>query len=306
MGSLLKWSKTPFLYKVLFVLTLSLSIYIVYHPNSQEGFANADASKFVSISGADVYDHSYVGMYDGLFVRQPRLDFEYTKIFNHADIDSNTWVLDVGSGTGHLCGRLHKNGIRCVGMDRSKAMIQRSQETYPDARFVMADATQTAHNYYNKFDIISCLYFTYYEMSNKEQFLQNCMQWLRPGGRLYLHLVDPEVIDPILPVGNVLININPQDFSDRKITTTRAVFENKEYKSDFQRLGDERFSLVETVVDKRSGLVKRLQRDLTVPAIQKSVAKARALGFTSEGGQEMNECGYEGQYIYVFRKAEGI
>ena len=294
-------------YKLFFLLTIVTAIFLLGSDTTgREGFEDLASEKFRSLSGPAVYDHSYAGMYDGIFVRKQRISHEFNKLFQNTDLSKQTWVLDVGCGTGHLVGRLHKDDIPCVGMDRSEAMLERAKENYPGAKFVLGDATQPSHNYFGKFDVITCMYFTYYEMKNKEQFLRNCLNWLKPGGKLYLHLADSGKIDPILPVGNVLINIDPQDYSEKKITTTRAVFENKQYKGDFQNRGGDNYALVETVVDRRSGHVKRLERELLMPPVKHSVAKAQAMGFTSEGGTEMLDCGYGGQYIYVFRKTNSV
>ena len=196
-----KWNKLPIYYKLFLLLTLSIAVYLLYaDSNNYEGFRDLTDQSFKSLSGAEVYDDSYAAMYDGIFVRDQRINFEYNKLFKNTNITKDKWILDVGCGTGHLVGRFHKDGLSCVGMDRSKAMIRRAKENYPEAKFVLGDASLPSHNYYGKFDIISCMYFTYYEMKDREQFLKNCFNWLKPHGKLYLHLVEVEQIDPIVPV----------------------------------------------------------------------------------------------------------
>lgn len=305
MGRYGKSGSIPITYKAFAFLLVSLIIYVSIAPSTaREGFKGGRQGGFKSISGNQVYDHLYASMYDPIFVRKERVVHELNAIYERAGLDKNMQVLDVGSGTGHLCGSLDRDGVSCIGMDKSAAMVQKAKENYPKVAFVRGDATKPAHNYFGKFDVVSCLYFTFYEMKNKQQFLSNCFHWLKPGGVLLIHMADPEKLDPILPVGNVLISINPQNFADKRITTTRAVFENKDYKSDLQARGGENFMLVETIVDRRTGEVKRLERELIMPAVEKATELARKAGFVAEGGTEMDACGYVGQYIYVFRKRD--
>ena len=303
MGKLSSVGNIPVTHQAFAFLLIALVIYIALTPSGgREGFEGAKNGKFESVRGNQVYDNLYASMYDPLFVRKERIVHEINSIYGRAGLEKGMHVLDVGSGTGHLCGSLAKDGISCTGMDKSAAMVQKAKENYPDVPFVQGDATMAAHNYFGKFDVISCMYFTFYEMKNKEQFLRNCFHWLKPGGLLFIHMADPEKLDPILPVGNVLISINPQNFAEKRITTTRAVFENKEYKSDLQSKGGDNYLLVETIVDRRNGNVKRLERELVMPAVEKATKLAQSIGFVAEGGAEMEDCGYVGQYIYVFRK----
>jgi SAM-dependent methyltransferase len=297
------WKSVPKTYKCFGALVLIVAIFLLStEPNAREGFKSNQ--NFASASGPAVYDTLYASMYDSIFVRDERLLYEADRISGIASLGSDSHVLDVGSGTGHLCGRLAEKGIRCSGMDRSPAMIAKAKEEYPKLEFIRGDATLASHSYYNRFDAITCMYFTFYEMRDKKQFLENCYHWLRPGGYLILHKADPAKLDPILPVGNVLIHINPQDYAETKITTTRAVFANKDYKSNLTHKEGPHYSFVETIVDRHSGDTSRRERELLIPRIKDSIELAKSVGFQSEGGEEMADCGYTGQYLFIFRKQE--
>ena len=57
----------------------------------------------------------------------------------------------------------------------------------------------------NSFSTITCFYFTIYYIKDKNTFLQNCYNWLMPGGYLVLHLVNRDKFDPILNVAGPYI-----------------------------------------------------------------------------------------------------
>ena len=117
-----------------------------------------------------------------------------------------------------------------------------------------------------------------------------------------MHLVDVKQFDPILPVGDVLLNINPQDYAKDKITTTRAVFENKDYKSQFKSKGGDRYAMVETITDRHDGQVRRNEHELIIPSRDHIVRLAKQSGLVLKESKEMRACDYVGQYICIFQK----
>lgn len=63
-------------------------------------------------------------------------------------------ILDLGCGTGHLAGTIGERGASVVGLDASAEMIERARETYPDRRFVRADARSFASEFDEPFDAV--------------------------------------------------------------------------------------------------------------------------------------------------------
>ena len=291
----------PLFHKVFLGVVVAVGIYMIVFRNKVTERFNT-RRKFKVVRGNEIYDPLYVGMYDSLLVRKSRLDHEVDEIMKKTQVTSESRILDVGSATGHRCGMLSELGTDCVGFEQSEAMIAKASEEYPDIQFVQGDAGAPNHNYYNRFSQILCMYFTFYEIENQAQFLKNCVHWLRPGGYLVIHLVDVDKLDPILPVGDVLLSVNPQDYAEEKITTTRAVFENKDYKSQFKSKGKNRYALVETITDRENGSVRRNEHELRIPSAAHVTELAKQAGLVLMGGEEMEKCGYVGQYIYIFQK----
>ncbi|MGQ4555899.1 methyltransferase [Halobellus sp. GM3] len=80
---------------------------------------------------ATTYDgsHSYV--------------YEYgADVVDLLDPQPDERILDLGCGTGHLTERIAASGASVVGLDQSGEMIETARETYPDRRFVRADARE--------------------------------------------------------------------------------------------------------------------------------------------------------------------
>ena len=63
-------------------------------------------------------------------------------------------ALDLGCGTGVLCGALRAHGVRAAGADLSEGMIAIARERFPDCAFAVADMTRYAPA--GPFDLVTC------------------------------------------------------------------------------------------------------------------------------------------------------
>ena len=59
----------------------------------------------------------------------------------HATTTTGTCVVDIGSGTGAVGGRLHARGLPVVGVDGNPTMLAALAEQHPDLPVVLGDAT---------------------------------------------------------------------------------------------------------------------------------------------------------------------
>ena len=59
-------------------------------------------------------------------------------------------ILDLGCGTGHLTAQIAESGAQVLGVDRSPEMIAAAKKSYPNLKFVIADAT--ALPFHSEFD----------------------------------------------------------------------------------------------------------------------------------------------------------
>jgi SAM-dependent methyltransferase len=269
-----------------------------------EGFdaTNQQPKKeFIVKKENDIYDEFYVSVYDDLVHNYGKNHFEIgeiTKIEPPTDMSS---LLDVGSGTGHHVDAFNKKGIKAIGIDISKAMVEKAKENYPDSEFKQGDVMDTMLFNSGSFSHITCLYFTIYYMKDKMRFFTNCMQWLIPGGFLILHLVDRENFDPILPAGTATSIISPQKYADKRITNTVVKFDKYDYKCNFDLNGDIAI-LHETFKDTTNESVRQNEHKLYMDSQKKILTMAKEAGFILHSKVDMIRCQYESQYLYILQK----
>jgi SAM-dependent methyltransferase len=265
-----------------------------------EGFDLKD--KYLFKSGDEVYDDFYANIYDYLVFNSIKNAYEIGEIVNKTGADETSIILDVGCGTGHHVDALSKDNLKVLGIDISPSMIQKAKQNYPSRDFSVGNALDSTQFNSNVFTHILCLYFTIYYFPDKRRFFDNCMNWLKSGGYLVVHLVDREKFDPILPPGNPLYIVSPQKYAKERITTTKITFNDFVYNSDFKfdksaniATFDERFKF-------NNGNVRKQEQKLYMEDTQDILTTAQQCGFILQGKIDLVNCAYENQYLYILVK----
>ncbi len=92
--------------------------------------------------------------------------------------------LDLGCGTGVLCGCLHQAGIEeTTGVDFSEGMIRMARENYPGLHFEQGDMTTYRPN--RHYDLVTCTGDALnhiFSLQDVDLILQNVYASLSPGG----------------------------------------------------------------------------------------------------------------------------
>lgn len=291
--------------KIFVIFILLLFICIIYNYfNNKEGYQ--ERKQFIIKSGTDVYDDFYVNMYDDLVYNELKNKYEVGEIINSTEPTSHSILLDIGSGTGHHLNMFNDVFSNITGLDISPAMIKMSQKNYPTLNYKLGDALDNMVFESNSFTHITCLYFTIYYMKDKKQFFQNVYDWLMPGGYLVIHLVDRDIFDPIVPAGDPTLLISPQKYAKKRITNSVVMFDDYEYKSNFEFVSNESNEsnalLKEIIRNIKTGSVRQNDHTIYMSTQKEILSQARNVGFIMLKQIDMKECKYDAQYLYVLQK----
>lgn len=292
--------------KVLLFVVLLLIVVIFFKTlhKKKEGFTGDEQTdKFLLKTGNEVYDNFYSDIYDYLVYNNIRDSYEIGEIINKTMPSEESIILDIGSGTGHSVANLASKNYDVIGMDISPDMINKAKEYYPDYNFVVGDALRSDKFYPNSFTHILCLYFTIYYIKDKMKFFKNCMNWLKPGGYLVIHVVDRELFDPILPPGNPLMMVSPQKYADKRITKTSITFTDFKYDANFD-LNDKNDIAIFTEKFKfnDTGKVRKNEHTMYMPTQESILQMAQEVGFIVQGKVDLVSVTYEYQYLYILVK----
>jgi trans-aconitate methyltransferase len=89
-------------------------------------------------------------------------------------------ILDLGCGTGHLTNRIANSGAIVVGLDGSAEMLAQARSTYPQIKFIQADARE--FTFAEPFDAIFSNAVLHW-ITPPEAVIARARDALRPGGR---------------------------------------------------------------------------------------------------------------------------
>jgi len=299
------YSKLSNFGKLLIFLALFLLI-VAFFKNvmalkTKEGFTQDN--KFLYRENNEVYDDFYATIYDHLVYNAIKNEYECGVIVKETNPSGKSVIADIGCGTGHHVARLSDEKLNVIGVDISKSMIKQAKTNHPNCKFKVGDALDVSIFGYNSLTHVLCLYFTIYYFKDKRQFFDNCMDWLMPGGYLFIHLVSRDQFDPILPPGNPLIVVSPQKYAKKRITTTKVKFTDFSYSADFKfDATNPVVKFVEKFKKDDSGNVRKNEHTLYMDSQESILTKAQEAGFIIEGKIDLVKAQYEYQFVYILVK----
>ena len=227
---------------------------------------NKQSKQLVFKTNTDLYDKDYVEIYNTVTYDYYRFQKDINTIVPTTSTDS--YILDIGSGTGEHVHQLNEKGIKTIGIDQSAAMIKYSKKN--NNKFIHGNVLDMSSFHEESFTHITCFYYTLYYIKNKDQFIYNVYKWLEPGGLFIVHLSKKCKYG----INNII---------DKDYTYKRTIRENKVY---------------ETIT--KGNKIRRNEHTFYMETIPFIVQLAQQKGFivvSSEKYDLYNE-------LYVFKKPE--
>ena len=291
--------------KILIFVALFLALIVLFktvNVTNKEGYEQNDG--FLFKQGTDIYYDFYANIYDHLVFNNLKDDYEIGAIKNKTLPNSTSVILDVGSGTGHHVDKLAQYDLNVIGIDNSPSMIAKAKLNYPQYNFIVGDVLDISKFQNNQFTHILCLYFTIYYFEDKKVFFENCMEWLKPGGTLIVHVVNREKFDPILPPGNPLYIVSPQKYSKERITKTKITFNDFVYSSNFELETEKNIAIFHEKFKFNDGKTRKQEHKLYMDSEDDIINMAQDTGFLIQGKVDLVNCAYEYQYLYILVKPQ--
>ena len=284
--------------------------------SSKEGFQDLEAdskaqdestgpSKY--LDNIMLYDKFYASIYDQLTQGTARTQAEVSLMFHEwtkrGEDKSTFQVLDAGCGTGIAVASFAKLGVKKItGLDRSEAMLNQAKEhTIPAT--TLTDAQKATIEWRQKDLIVpgACeggefthaflLYFTVYYFVDKETLFRNLFFWVKPGGKLVVHVVNKHKFDPILDSAAGWVGFSLQKYSDTRIKRSEVDFNKMKYVGEFD-LQDPRAEFRETFRFK-DGKVRRQKHETKMEDMNEIVGMAKVAGWEYVGYTDLSPVGFE-------------
>ncbi len=267
------------------------------------------------LDNSQLYDSFYASVYDQLTQGSVRTQAEIGLLLHEwtkRGADLKTFeVLDGGCGTGIAAAALAKMNVkRVVGMDTSKAMLAQAatttlqQSTLTDEQknritWKQADLLDPSANAGGSFTHALLLYFTIYYFVDKESVFRNLYFWVKPGGRLAIHVVNKHKFDPMLESAAPWIGFSLQKYSKSRVTKSEVAFNKFTYSAEFD-LQDPLAEFRETFRFK-DGKVRRQRHTFKMEDMNEIVGMAKAAGWEYLGYTDLTPVSFEYAYHLHFK-----
>lgn len=269
-----------------------------------EGFVQD--SPYVFKKGTSAYDDFYADIYNKLMKPERSTSFQIDTIIQMTQPSShNCAFLDICAGTGETAGALTQKGYPVYALDISKDMTNYIEEHHPKVQAKCGDARDSIQYEKGSFSHILCNGLGIYHFQDKSEFFQNCYFWMRPGGHLALHLVEPDKFDTIVPGGRVPIIESPQRYTSKRITDTHIDFIDFSYRGvyDFQQNTKNQVTFRETFTDTLSKNVRQQETVYYMDSIRSILQSASNCGFVVHGQVDFSSCcDDEHQHLFILER----
>ena len=301
---ILKFINKSIWFKFLIILFILLFLFNIFSKKKRENFVG-NKKKIKVKKNKELYDDFYAELYDEFLHDIVKNKFELNSIKNKTKIDENTKLLDIGSGTGQMVDLFNKNGIESEGIDCSPAMVKISKKNFPEYKFSEGNALDSLIYPANTFTHITCFYFTLYYIENKDQFFENCYNWLEKDGYLIIHVVNREKFDPILDRANPITAVSVQKYAKKRITTSTIKFGDFLYKAKFKlNKNYDKATFIETMKHDYSGNIRKNIHELFMEKKSEIIKMAKSYKFKLKEVVDLIHIGYEYQYLYILQKTD--
>ena len=264
---------------LLFFILIIIVLICSYTKNSKEGFENIN-KKLILKKDLDIYDNFYVDIFDLLSYNKIVTNFEVGNIVSSTHPSEKSIILDIGSKNGYIVNLFKEITNQVIGIELSKNMIEKAIKRYPHLKnnFLQENILNNQLFENNSFTHIFSLNLNFYTIQNKNLFLENCFNWLLPGGYLALNLIN----DPNLNMKEHIINIRSNalpDFVDPNILLTENVkFKDFVYYPKYFMISDNK-GIFEEKFNFNNGNIRKQETTIYFMSINKILKIAKYLGF---------------------------
>ena len=266
------------------------------------------------LDNKELYDKFYASVYDQLTQGSVRTQAEVGLMLHEwtkrGDDLKNFEVLDAGCGTGIGSAALAKMGVkRSVGLDSSKDMLKRCEAVLKESTLTEEQKNHVEWRQADLIDPSACsggefthacmLYFTVYYFADKETVFRNLFFWIKPGGKMVVHVVNKHKFDPMLESSAPWLGFSLQKYSDTRIKKSEVVFNKFKYTGEFD-LQDPLAEFRETFRFK-DGKVRRQKHTFRMEDMNVIVGYAKAAGWDYVGNTDLTPIGFEYAFHLHFK-----
>lgn len=144
-------------------------------------------------SYSEIYDKEFVNLYEIIYRDFSDIEYDTNIVYKKTLNNNESSFLICGSGTGKLCKKIKEKFSNVIGLDISENMLKKSQNLYPNIKFVRGNIVKK--NIFNK-NQFSHIYIDertlyYNSLEEMDEIFKNIHLWLKDDGYMIIPIYDP-------------------------------------------------------------------------------------------------------------------
>ena len=191
---------------IIIVLILTIIFALSYIFKKDKDIYSLDSSNFSEhfedkMDETDLYkeihDPEFIDLYEVIYRDYTDIDYDnkiiFKKVIDNIKDKTNINILVGGSGVGKLCKKLKEKTKNVIGIDISENMVKKSQELYPNIKFIRGNLINSRIFDKNKFSHIFLdeRVLNYNNFKDMTSIIQNSFLWLQDKGFLIVQIYNP-------------------------------------------------------------------------------------------------------------------
>jgi len=286
-------------------LLLAILVVIMYAvslwSSTREGFT-AD----IILEDHEIYDTEYSKIYKALWLSSKEvLDFEQVSLQEMLadETRSEVKILDMCCGIAqHSCFFKSLN-VDYTGVDISEPMLAEARRRCPNT-YKRGDITDASIFTPKTFSHALLFGFSIYQFPNAKLATDNAFLWLKPGGKLVVHLVEPDKYDPLLELASPFAAFSLQKYSTDRQTKSDVYFDEFKYSGNFKKKKNEENAEYHETLTRYSGTPKYRENihHWYMPELNSMIETIKTSGFRMTEKVDLVKVGREYQYLVFFEK----
>lgn len=281
------------MYKLIYLFVVLFILIIITFKDKNTFIEN------FTINKDDPFDETYCKYYNTTFDYDELYKNDVERIINRA---MGNWrkrlILDAGCGVGRHYNYFKHAFPNVIGIDRSRNMLKYAKIRNPRGIIKYGDLCSGKIFSPEKFTHIACLGDTLYHNNPKDMdtILANFYFWLKPDGKLILHLFNRDKLDP-----------GPRDYSQyyrdkSNIKHALTYFNTYTHDAFWKGIDEYKVKYVEKIITK-NGKIKIKTTMLYIPKNKELILnKILKYGFKLEDILSLKELGMDDMELYIFKK----
>lgn len=287
-----------------------------YLNDKLEGFENSKGKVKTIDNTKEFFDNFYLERIDQAYYPESKNLCRCSDLYKSAYLriypNNKTRTLLVGTNTGRYLDALTGICPEVTGITQYPELKDMASRMAPKAKVLLGDAARD-DELFDKSTFTHVIFedrslYEFIDHNERKKALENVINWLEPGGRLILRVVDREKFDPMVPTSVPIRGLNIQNYLNKRKQDSRVYFKDGSLiDTNFTSIpSEDRAVFREDLYDKNNTLLRTQIHRWAIPNRDAIIDEVSRFGLEHDQSLSLAPCTSPHETYEIFIKKEHI